>query len=110
MDIKQYIEDQSKDAKKIQLKNYPNWDIDIMFKIGRKNHTINMTNLDYETKIADINKENNEWLAEYNKELQEATKTIADKYKDKIEPYNKLVTEASDEFLIEWIDTYLNNI
>jgi len=110
-DFEQYIISKEWKAKGLVTYTNPNGDLELRFKIGRKNHAIKLDNLRYEEIQWDINaKEENKWLIEYHNKIRESHKEITETYKDKIEIYNKDVWEQTDEFMKKTIDTYFTNL
>ena len=100
MDFEQYIISKNDKAKWLQTKSAPNWDISLLFKIGRKKHEIKLDNFDYEKLQADINaKEEYSWLMEYHTKLRAAQEEVTKEYADRIKEYNKETWEATDEFM-----------
>jgi len=56
MDFEQYIISKDSKAKGLKTLSKPNWDISLIFKIGRKKHEIKLANHEYELLQGNINK------------------------------------------------------
>lgn len=109
MDFEKFIQEKEPNAKGLQTKNNPNWDLEFLFKIWRKNHAIKLNNHEYETLQANINDEY-PWLKEYHKKIQESHAKITKWYADKIKEYNKYMSKTTDKFVTDIIDTYFDNL
>ena len=95
-------------AKDIKTEIKPNWDMKLLFKVGRKKESIELTNLDYERYIAKKKKPFVEDMQTYFKELDEATKQVRETHKDMLEQYQEMLSRETEDFARKEIDKYFN--
>lgn len=97
-------------AKDIKIETKPNGDMDVLFKVSRKNHRIELTNLDFEKHLGDTKKPFVEPMQEYFKELDELTAELREKHKDMLEKYQNTVSQGAKTFMVMSINDYFRNI
>jgi len=105
--IETIIENEPK-AKDIKVETKPNGDMDVIFKVSRKNHRIVLTNLEFEKHLGDSKKPFVEPMQEYWAELDKATAELREKHKDMLEGYQQAVSDGAKEFMITSIDNYFS--
>lgn len=105
-----YIEDtilaNQPKAKKIEAQNAPNWDLTLIFKVGRKKERIELANLDYEMAMVPVSEKYAERLREFNTKCDEAVAGLREEYKEDLEGYNTEMRAVAKDFVVKGINDY----
>ena len=95
-------------AKDIKTETKPNGDMTFVFKVGRKTHRIELTNLEFERAMVGIKKPYVVPMKQYMKDVENAMKPVREEHAAFLKEFSEAESAGGKDFVLSEIENYFS--